>query len=29
VTDLDLGVVTGVLVLNRLLAPKPLVHVET
>lgn len=28
-TDLDLGLVTGVLVLNRLLAPKPLVHVET
>jgi hypothetical protein len=27
--DLDLGLVTGVLVLNRLLAPKPLVHVET
>jgi transposase len=27
--DLDLGLVTGVLVLNRLLAPQPLVHVET
>jgi transposase len=27
--DLDLGLVTSVLVLNRLLAPKPLVHVET
>jgi transposase len=27
--DLDLGLVTGVLVLNRLLAPRPLVHVET
>jgi hypothetical protein len=27
--DLDLGLVTGVLVLNRLLAPSPLVHVET
>jgi transposase len=27
--DLDLGLVTGVLVLNRLLAPTPLVHVET
>jgi transposase len=27
--DLDLGLVTGVLVLNRLLAPAPLVHVET
>jgi transposase len=27
--ELDLGVVTLVLVLNRLLAPKPLVHVET
>jgi transposase len=27
--DLDLGLVIGVLVLNRLLAPKPLVHVET
>lgn len=26
---LDLGLVTGVLVLNRLLAPRPLVHVET
>jgi transposase len=26
---LDLGLVTGVLVLNRLLAPQPLVHVET
>jgi len=27
--DLDLGQVTAVLVCNRLLAPKPLVHVET
>jgi transposase len=27
--DLDLGLVTSVLVINRLLAPKPLVHVET
>jgi transposase len=27
--ELDLGLVTLVLVLNRLLAPKPLVHVET
>jgi hypothetical protein len=27
--DLDLGLVTEVLVLNRLLAPRPLVHVET
>lgn len=27
--DLDVGLVTGVLVLNRLLAPTPLVHVET
>lgn len=27
--DLDVGLVTGVLVLNRLLAPQPLVHVET
>jgi hypothetical protein len=27
--DLDAGLVTGVLVLNRLLAPQPLVHVET
>jgi hypothetical protein len=27
--DLDLGLVTGVLVVNRLLAPQPLVHVET
>jgi transposase len=27
--DLDLGLVTVVLVLNRLLAPQPLVHVET
>ena len=26
---LDVGLVTGVLVLNRLLAPQPLVHVET
>ncbi|MBI2759901.1 MAG: DUF4277 domain-containing protein [Chloroflexi bacterium] len=28
-TDLDLGQVIQVLVCNRLLAPKPLVHVET
>jgi hypothetical protein len=28
-TDLDLGLVIGVLVVNRLLAPQPLVHVET
>jgi Domain of unknown function (DUF4277) len=28
-SDLDVGLVTGVLVLNRLLAPQPLVHVET
>ncbi len=27
--ELDVGLVTGVLVLNRLLAPQPLVHVET
>jgi transposase len=27
--DLDVGLVAGVLVLNRLLAPQPLVHVET
>ena len=27
--DLDAGLVAGVLVLNRLLAPQPLVHVET
>ena len=27
--DLDLGLVTSVLVVNRLLAPQPLVHVET
>jgi hypothetical protein len=27
--QLDGGLVTGVLVLNRLLAPRPLVHVET
>jgi hypothetical protein len=27
--DLDVGLVTGVLVLNRLPAPQPLVHVET
>jgi len=27
-TDLDLGLITEVLVCNRLLAPKPLVHVE-
>src|SRR5437870_9005342 len=26
--ELDVGLVTGVLVLNRLLAPQPLVHVE-
>jgi transposase len=28
-SDLDLGLVTLVLILNRLLAPQPLVHVET
>jgi hypothetical protein len=28
-SDLDVGLVTGVLVLNRLLAPQPLVRVET
>ena len=27
--EVDVGLVTGVLVLNRLLAPQPLVHVET
>src|SRR5436190_22312144 len=27
--ELDVGLVIGVLVLNRLLAPQPLVHVET
>ncbi len=28
-TDLDLGLVIGLLVVNRLLAPQPLVHIET